>query len=146
MFLCAALLSVALAAAAASADDNRGDHPVKRMWAELGLTAEQEAKFKEINTQYAPERRERSKRIEELREKINQEILREKPSRSMLINYAGQIGEIQKKMSLASVDHLMSVKAVLTQEQFKMFVSMSAATGGKRGGDRRGDGGASAGN
>jgi len=139
--LCVALLSVMFASAAALADDKRGDHPARKMWEELNLTAEQEAQFREINSRYAPERRAQAQRIEELREKINQEILRDKPSRSVLIQYASQIGETQKKMSLASVDHLLSVKAVLTPEQFKTFVSMSSvAAGGKRGGGKRGDG------
>jgi len=46
-------------------------------------------------------------------------------------------------MSLTSVDHLLSVKAVLTPEQFKTFVNMNSATTGSRrvvGGVRRGDG------
>jgi len=141
MFFCIALLSAALASATATADDKRGDQ-ARRMWEELNLSAEQEAQFKEINSRHAPARRESAQRIEELREKINQEILRDKPSKSVLIQYAGTIGEIQKKMSLASVNHLLDVKAVLTPEQFKTFVSMSSATtGGKRsGGARRSDG------
>ncbi|GBU22791.1 hypothetical protein R80B4_02703 [Fibrobacteres bacterium R8-0-B4] len=140
MFLWIALLSAVLFSASATADDKRGDHPARRMWEELNLSADQEAKFKEINSQYAPARRESTQRIEELREKINQEILRDKPSKSMLIQYAGTIGELQKKMSLASVSHLLDVKAVLTPEQFKTFVSMSSATsGGRRGGGRGSD-------
>jgi len=138
MFLYIALLSIALAYTAVSADERRGDHPARKMLEELNLTAEQEAQFKEINARYAPARRESAQRIEELREKMNQEILRDKPSKSALIQYAGTIGEIQKKMSLASVGHLLDVKAVLTPEQFRTFVSMSpATTGGKRG--RRGE-------
>jgi Spy/CpxP family protein refolding chaperone len=141
MFLWVALLSAVLVSATASADDKRGDHPARKMLEELNLSAEQEARFKEINSQYAPVRRENAQRIEELREKINQEILRDKPSKSMLIQYAGTIGELQKKMSLSSVNHLLEVKSVLTPEQFKTFVSMSpSATGGRRGGGRRGDG------
>jgi Spy/CpxP family protein refolding chaperone len=140
MFLYMAILSVVFASAAVLAEDKREEHPARRMWAELNLTADQEAQFKEINSRHAPARRESAQRIEELREKINQEILRDKPSKSMLIQYAGTIGELQKKMSLASVSHLLEVKAVLTPEQFKTFVSMSsAAAGGKRGG-RRADG------
>jgi len=136
---CIALLSALLVSATASADDKREDHPARRMRAELNLTADQEAKFKEINARYAPARRESAQRIEELREKINQEILRDKPSKSMLIQYAGTIGELQKKMSLASVGQLLDVKAVLTPEQFKTFVSMSpTTTGGRRGSPRRG--------
>jgi Spy/CpxP family protein refolding chaperone len=140
MFLCIALLSAALASATASADDKRAEHPAKKMWAELGLSAEQEAKFKEINLRHGPARRESALRIEELREKINQELLRDRPSKSMLIQYAGTIGEIQKKMSLASISHLLDVKDVLTPAQFKAFVSMSASagSGGRRG--KRGEG------
>jgi len=141
IILCIALLSAMLAPVSATADDKREEHPARRMWAELNLTADQEAQFKEINARHAPARRENSQRIEELREKINQEILRDKPSKSMLIQYAGTIGELQKKMSLASVNHLLDVKSVLTNEQFKTFVSMSSATGGKRsGGKRAGEG------
>jgi Spy/CpxP family protein refolding chaperone len=141
MFYCIALLSALFAVASVSADGKSGDHPARRMWEELNLTADQEAKFKEINSRHAPARRESAQRIEELREKINQELLRDKPSKSVLIQYAGTIGELQKKMSLASVSHLLDVKAVLTPEQFKAFVNMSASagTGGRRGG-RRGDG------
>jgi len=138
MFLYIALLSVAFASPTVSADERRGDHPARKMLEELNLTAEQEAQFKEINARYAPARRESAQRIEELREKMNQEILRDKPSKSALIQYAGTIGEIQKKMSLASVGHLLDVKAVLTPEQFRTFVSMSSATAGAKRG-RRGE-------
>jgi len=134
-----AFLSAVLAFATASAEDRRGDHPGRRVWEELNLTAEQEAKFKEINARHAPARRESTQRIEELREKINQEMLRDKPSKSLLIQYAGTIGELQKKMSLASVSHLLDVKAVLTPEQFTTFVNMSSAMAAEKRGGRRGD-------
>jgi Spy/CpxP family protein refolding chaperone len=143
MLLCAALLIAALlpaiAIGEAAADENR-ERSARKMWGELNLSADQEAKFKEINSRYAPARRDHSQRIEELREKINSELLRDKPSRSLLVQYAGQIGEIQKRMSLASVDHLLSVKAVLTPEQFKKFTSMVSQTGGRRGGPDGGRG------
>jgi Spy/CpxP family protein refolding chaperone len=129
-----------LISATASADGKAGGNSARRMWEELNLSADQEAKFKEINSRYAPARRESAQRLEEVREKFNQELLRDKPSKSVLIQYAGTIGEIQKKMSLASVSHLLDVKAVLTPEQFRTFVGMSSSTGGKRGGARRGDG------
>ena len=123
MFLCLVLLAVALAPVSGSADDRRGqrEHPGRRLWEELNLTPEQETRFREINSRHAPVRRDNARMIENLREKINQELLRDKPSRSTLIQYAGQMGELQKKMNLASIDHLLNVKAVLTPEQFKKF-------------------------
>ena len=125
MFLCLILLAVALAPVSGSADDNRGqrEHPGRRLWRELNLTPEQEVKFREINSRHAPVRRDNARMIESLREKINQELLRDKPSRSTLIQYAGQMGELQKKMNIASIDHLLNVKAVLTPEQFRKFTN-----------------------
>jgi len=132
------LIAVALAGVLpASADDRRGrgDHPARRMWEELNLSADQEAKFREINARHAPVRRDHSRRIEELRERINQELLKDRPSRSLLAQLAGQMGETQKKMNIASVEHFLDVKAVLTPEQFKKFTeraSVGSGTGGRR--------------
>jgi hypothetical protein len=33
------------------------------------------------------------------------------------------MGELQKKMNIASIDHLLNVKAVLTPEQFRKFTN-----------------------
>jgi Spy/CpxP family protein refolding chaperone len=136
-----ALLAASLAPGASAANDAAppAEHPARRMWAELGLTAEQEAKFREINSRYAPVRREHARRMDELKAKINQEVMKERPSRSLLAQYAGQMGEAQKKMNIASVDHLLSVKAVLTPEQFKLFADRASISGsGEIGGRSRG--------
>jgi len=139
-FLYAALLTVALAGlSAAQVDDrrSRGDHPARQMWAELNLTPEQEAKFRELNARHGPIRRGHSRQIEELRERINQELLKDKPARSLLAQLAGQMGETQKKMNIASVNHFLDLKAVLTAEQFAKFTER-AQVGGSSGRGRRG--------
>jgi Spy/CpxP family protein refolding chaperone len=134
MFLVVAPTAVSLAAA----DDGRDrEQRARRMWTELNLTAEQEVRFREINARHAPARRDHSRRIEELRERINQELLKDRPSRGLLAQLAGQMGETQKKMNIASVNHFLDVKAVLTPEQFKQFTEM-ASVGGGSGGRRRG--------
>jgi len=144
MFLCLMLLAVALAPVSGSADERRGQN-ARRLWEELSLTPEQEAKFREINSRHAPARRDNARMIEGLREKINQELLRDKPSRSNLITYAGQMSELQKKMNLASIDHLLNVKAVLTPEQFKKFTDrvpgVGSSSSGNAGNRRRGSDG-----
>ncbi|MCL2220223.1 MAG: periplasmic heavy metal sensor [Chitinispirillia bacterium] len=133
----------------AAQESGRGggrEHPGRRMVEELNLTADQEARFREISARHGPIRRDYSRRIEELREKINQELLRDRPSRSLLAQLAGQMGETQKKMNIASVEHFLDVKAVLTAEQFQKFTEMasvggSGGRGARRGGDSRTDGG-----
>jgi Spy/CpxP family protein refolding chaperone len=106
------------------------------MWEELNLTAEQETRFREINARYAPMRQDQTRRIEELRVRINQELLKDRPSRSLLAQLAGQMGETQKRMNIESVNHFLSVKEVLTPEQFKIFtdgVSIGGSGGPPRG-------------
>jgi len=139
VFLYITLLAVALAGASpAAADDRRGrDHPGRRMVEELNLSADQEARFREINARHAPVRRDYTRRIEDLRERMNSELQRERPSRSLLAQIAGQIGETQKKMNIASIDHFLDVKAVLTPDQFQKFTEM-ATVGSGPGGRRRG--------
>jgi Spy/CpxP family protein refolding chaperone len=136
-FLLIALLAVTLLPTSGSADERRSarEHPARKMWEELNLTAEQEAKFKEINAKYAPGRRDHARIMEDIRTKINLELAKERPSRSLLAQYAGQMGEHQKKMNIASVSHLLEVKAVLTPEQFKRFsdkVPIGGTSGGRR--------------
>jgi Spy/CpxP family protein refolding chaperone len=145
-FLYVILTAVALAGVLpASADDRRGrgDHPARRMWEELNLSADQEARFREINARHAPGRREHARQIEELRKRINQELLKDRPSRGLLAQLAGQMGETQKKMNIASVNHFLDVKAVLTPEQFQKFTEMASVGSGvggrRRGAESRGD-------
>ena len=126
ILLCAFLLSIAFVAFA----DVPGDHPARRTWAELNLTAEQEAKFRDINARYAPTRRDHMRLMEDLRAKINQELLKDRPSRSLLAQYAGQMGQHQRNMNIASVNHLLDVKEILTPEQFRIFVARAAIVGG----------------
>jgi len=145
-FLYAAIIAAALfAASPAAADDSRQGrgHPGRRIVEELNLTAEQEAKFREINAKHAPIRRNHARQIEELRERINQELLKDRPGRSLLAQLAGQMGETQKKMNIASVQHFLEVKDVLTPEQFKKFTER-ASVGGSSGGGGRGRPGAGA--
>jgi Spy/CpxP family protein refolding chaperone len=129
MFLTAAFFP------ANGSESERRNHPARGMWEELNLTAEQEAQFREVNARHAPMRREHAQRIEDLRGRINQELLKDRPSRSLLAQYAGQMGEIQKRMNIESVNHFLNVKAILTPEQFKIFtdrVSVGSPSGGRR--------------
>ena len=120
MFLCVVLLAVALFPCSGFADGKKGtrEHPGKKMFAELGVTSEQEAQLKEIHAAAAPAKKLRQQQLEVVRQKIKVELQKEKPSRSALNKYAAEAGNLHKQMNLASIDRLLKIKAVLTPEQF----------------------------
>jgi Spy/CpxP family protein refolding chaperone len=120
MFLCVVLLAVTLLPYSGFADDKKGprEHPGKKMFAELGLTPEQEAKLKEIRAAAAPAKKLHQQQLEVVRQKIKVELQKEKPSKSALNKYAAEAGSLHKQMNLASIDRLLKIKAVLTPEQF----------------------------
>jgi len=132
LFLCAVLLAVAFLPCAGFADGKKAprEHPGKKMFAELGITAEQEAKLKEIHEASVPTKKLYLKEIEVVRQKIKVELQKEKPSKSALNKYAAETGNLHKKMNLASIDRLMKVKAVLTPEQFNKLYERGFIGGG----------------
>jgi len=119
----------------------KGEH-MKERWAQLGLTPEQETKLKELHQKSAPARREQFKKIEEVRAKINAELLKEKPSKKVLDGYAAQMGNLHKQMNESAIDHLLKVKAILTPEQFKKFTEKGpmGGPGARMHGRNRGEG------
>ncbi|MDR3012882.1 MAG: Spy/CpxP family protein refolding chaperone [Chitinispirillales bacterium] len=120
-FIYLAFAAIVLLPTLGLADTGRREHPARQVWEELNLTPEQEAKFRDINARHAPARREHARLMEEVRTRINQELLKDRPNRNLLAQWAGQMGEYQKRMNIASVNHMLDVKGVLTPEQFKMF-------------------------
>jgi Spy/CpxP family protein refolding chaperone len=120
LFLCVVGLAVTLLPNAGLADDkkDRREHPEKKIFAELGITPEQEAKLKEIRSASAPTKKLYLKQIDVVRQKVKVELQKEKPSKAALNKYAAEIGNLHKQMNLASIDRLLKVKAVLTPEQF----------------------------
>jgi Spy/CpxP family protein refolding chaperone len=120
LFLCAALLTAALLPCAGFADGKKGprEHSGKKMFAELGITAEQEAKLKEIHAAAAPAKKLLQSQIEVVHQKIKVELQKEKPSKSALNKYAAEMGNLHKQMNQAAIDRRLKVKAVLTPEQF----------------------------
>ena len=138
LFLCAVVLAATLLPCAGFADGKKGprEHPGKKMFAELGITAEQEAKLKEIHAASVPAKKLHKQELEVVRQKIKVELQKEKPSKSALNKYAAEAGSLHKQMNLAAIDHLLKVKAVLTPEQFNKL-SERGFIGGPGGGPDR---------
>ena len=150
MFLCSMLaLTMLLPTAGWSQErQKQKDHPMREKWAQLGLTEQQETKLKELHKKAAPARRERMKKIGEVREQIKQELLKEKPSKKTLDDYANRMGALHKEMNAASIDHLLKVKAILTPEQFAKFTDKGfmGGPGANRARMHRGEEGSTKGN
>jgi len=131
-----------ISASASQEKQREKNHHMKEVAAQLGLTPEQETKLKELQKQAAPARREQMKKIEELRGKINAELLKEKPSKKVLDDYSTQMGNLHKQMNLLSIDLLLKAKTILTPEQFKKFTEKAPMgnPGARMRGHHRGEG------
>lgn len=138
MMFALALPNVATASEYASAQSRmeseqggeRGDR-----WDILNLTPEQEARFQAINARYAPARRDINRQIAGVRTRMNQELMKDRPNRGLLAQWAGEMGEYQKRQNISAVNHMLEVKSVLTPEQFQIFLDNSTIGGGR--GERR---------
>lgn len=111
--------------------------PRERDWSMLNLTPEQEARFQAINTRYSPARRDISRQIANVRTRMNQELMKDRPNRGLLAQWAGEMGEYQKRQNISAVNHMLEVKSVLTPEQFEIFLNNSTIGGSGRGERRR---------
>lgn len=127
IFLCAMLaFTMLLPASVLSQERQRGGSGgMREKMTQLELTPEQETKLRELHRQNAPARREQNRKINEVREKINAELIKDKPSIRVLDDYAAQMGNLHRQMNVFSIDHMLKVKAILTPEQFKMFTEMA---------------------
>jgi Spy/CpxP family protein refolding chaperone len=92
-----------------------GEHP---FWKQLNLSPEQTAKLKALRDEQAPRRKANQEKMAELRGKIREEMLKDKPDQAALDKYAAQTGELHKQMAMDRSAHLLKIKQVLTKEQF----------------------------
>lgn len=123
MLLCTMLVFAMLLPTSAFAQEKQKGkhHSMKGKWAQLELTPEQVSKLKELREGSAPARKEHREKVREVRGKIKEELLKDRPSQRVLDDYAAQMGDLHEKLNTASINHLLQVKEILTPEQFKIF-------------------------
>ena len=61
--------------------------------------------------------------VKKVRNKIKEELLKEKPSQGTLNGYAKEAGKLHGKLSEKRMAHFLKVKEVLTKEQFEKLLS-----------------------
>ncbi len=123
LFLLSIVATLLLIPAGIFAQDARAEKHMKKRWAELGITSEQEAKLRELHTEAQKSRKAHMEKVKDLREKTRQELLKDNPSKSTLNDYAKQMGDLHKIMNENRIDHLLKMKAILTPEQFSKIAS-----------------------
>jgi Spy/CpxP family protein refolding chaperone len=94
-----------------------------KMWAELGLSQDQQAKLKGMRKDMKEFREQNFEKMKVLLDKTKEELLKTSPNKSTLFGYAKEMGELHKAMAEHMADHMLFLKSVLTKEQFAKLLS-----------------------
>jgi Spy/CpxP family protein refolding chaperone len=132
----AVILCFAAGAAVAAAPDSsqaKGNGAGDRIAKELGLSADQKAKLKDLREEMKGVRKEHMEKMKALLDKSKEELLKASPNKGVLYGYAKQSGDLRRIMAQKEADHLLKVKAILTPEQFKQLLSKDFRHGAGRG-------------
>ncbi len=93
-----------------------------RMFDDLKLTEEQQTKLKTLHDEMITVRKKHMEAVKSVRDKMRVELLKKSPARKTLDGFAGELGNLHKKMTKDRTAHLLKVKKVLTPEQFTRLV------------------------
>jgi len=109
------------------------------MVTELKLSAEQEQQMQDLR--FAREAKAIDLRADLQQERLKLRKLRQadEPNKKKLYAQVEKIGSVEVKMDKSRIDHLLAVRGVLTEEQFKIFNQSLQRQFGQRGerGDKR---------
>jgi len=115
--------AVIVFSAAAQPPDKDCPHAKMRPADELNLTDEQATQLKLLRLDMQKEQIMHGSEVKKIREKIKAEMLKEKPSKTVLTGYAEELGKLHAKLSTKRVENLLKVKDVLNKEQFEKLLS-----------------------
>jgi Spy/CpxP family protein refolding chaperone len=127
MIVCVCALSLFLNAAtvfcASDSTDRARDSLHQKWWAQLNLTADQQAKLKALRSGTKDFRKANIEKMKSLLDKTKEELLKPAPSKAVLYGFAKEIGDLHKARSEHMADHMLTLKTILTKEQFQKFLS-----------------------
>ena len=95
----------------------------KAVMEDLNLNDDQQTKLKLLKLDMHKEHILHFDEVKKIRNKIKEELLKEKPSQGTLNGYAKEIGKLHGKLSEKRMAHLLKVKEVLSREQFEKILS-----------------------
>lgn len=120
-------------AAAPDSSQAKGKGMGDKIAKELGLSADQKTKLKDLREEMKGARKELMEKMKALLDKSKEELLKASPNKGVLYGYAKQSGDLRRIMAENEADHLLKVKAILTPEQFKQLLSKDFRHGPGRG-------------
>jgi Spy/CpxP family protein refolding chaperone len=132
----AAALMLSPLAVFAKPYDTMMKRPFAKMINDLKLTQDQQAELKAQHKQMREEGKVIFEQMKKIREKVSSELLKDKPSRPALDDYAAQLAGLHKQLIQKRHEHLLKAKAILTPEQFAKLVNHEWKKNGPAG-DRR---------
>lgn len=95
----------------------------KAVMEELNLNDEQQTKLKLLKLDMQKEHILHFDEVKKVRDKIKEELLKEKPSEAKLNEYAKELGKLHGKLSEKRMAHFLQVKQILSKEQFEKLLS-----------------------
>ena len=110
-------------AAAPDSSQSKGKGMGDKIAKELGLSADQKTKLKDLREEMKGVRKEHMEKMKAILDKSKEELLKASPKKEVLYGYAKQSGDLRRIMAEREVDHLLKVKAILTPEQFKKLLN-----------------------
>jgi Spy/CpxP family protein refolding chaperone len=115
-FLTAALLWIP---SQSFSGDNQGAH---RMWNDLQLNADQQAKLLTTHNEMQTLRKTQMDEVSAVRVKIKEELAKSNPSKTVLSGFVSELGDLHEKQMQSHIDHMMQLKTILTPEQFQKVI------------------------
>jgi Spy/CpxP family protein refolding chaperone len=106
----------------AKADNEKGEGHGEK-WKDLGLSADQKEKLKALRQEMHGMVKEHQESVKAVVEKMKTEFLKPKVDRKALSALINEQEKANRVFSEKRVDHLLKVKAVLTDAQFQKVVS-----------------------
>jgi Spy/CpxP family protein refolding chaperone len=107
----------------AQPNDTMMQKPFQKMIHDLKLTPDQQAKLQAQHRQMREEGKLIFAQMKGIRDKEKMELLKDKPSKAALDDYATQLAELHKQLIQKRHEHLLQAKAILTPEQFSKLVN-----------------------
>ena len=95
----------------------------KGFFEELNLTDEQATQLKLLKLDMQKEHILHFDEVKKVREKIKGEMLKEKPSQSILDGFAKELGKLHGELEKKRFSHFLKIKGALNKEQFEKILS-----------------------
>lgn len=111
----------------------------EKIGAELGLTAKQSEQLKVQRKEKREERKTAGKEMRAKRKELKEELDKKEVDRAKVDTIISEISELQSSKLKEHVESILSIKEILTEEQFQKLRNKMKAKHGKKGSRQKGN-------